>query len=105
MYISDGKNKIKLIVAKSYFLRLKGFMFKKNIDYAICFPKCKSIHTFFMKNNIDVYVTDKDNTVLYIYKNLKKNRILLPKKGVDKVFELPVDKIFFEIGDKIKIED
>lgn len=105
MYINDGKNKLKLIMAKSYFKRLKGFMFKKNIDYAICFPKCNSIHTFFMKEKIDVYMTDKDNKVLYIYKNLKKNRIILPKKGVYKIFELPVDKIFLKVGNKIKIED
>ena len=40
--------------------RLIGNMFKKNI-IDMCFPKCNSIHTFFMLNPIDVYMTDKNN--------------------------------------------
>ena len=105
MYIIDGKNKIELRYAKTYLKRLIGFMFKKNINYCLCFPKCKSIHTFFMRNRIDVYMTDKNNIVLYKYKDFKKYRVILPKQGVDKVFEFPVDKVNFEIGEKIKIED
>ena len=37
--------------------KLLGFMFKKNINYALRF-RCRSIHTFFMKENIDVIITD-----------------------------------------------
>ena len=56
-------------------------MFKKNINYSLCFPKCNSIHTFFMFKNIDVIMTDKDYNILYMYKNLKPFRIVLPKKN------------------------
>ena len=47
--------------------RLMGLMFKKNFDEIYLFPKCNSIHTFFMKENIDVIMCDKDNTILYIF--------------------------------------
>lgn len=55
--------------------RLLGLMFKKNINYCLCFKHCNSIHTFFMKENIIVVFTDKNNKILKI-KNTPKNRIL-----------------------------
>ena len=103
MYIEKNNKKIKVYILKNIFKRLKGFMFKKNIDYGLCFPRCNSIHTFFMKENIDVYMTDKDNKVIYIYKNLKKNRIILPKRKVYYTYELPVNIINFEINEKIRL--
>ena len=45
--------------------RLIGNMFKKNIQ-DMCFPKCNSIHTFFMFKPIDVFsasITKSDGTV------------------------------------------
>lgn len=67
--------------------KLIGFMFKKNIDYALRF-KCKSIHTFFMRESIDIVITNKNNKVLYIYNNFKKNRIII-KKNAYYFYELP----------------
>ena len=80
---------IEIKIAKSFFARLKGFMFKKNIKNGLCFPKCNSIHTFFMLTNIDVIMTDKNNNILYTYHNLKPNRIIWPKKKVYYTYELP----------------
>ena len=34
---------------------------------------------------------NKDNTILYYYKNFGKNKIILPKKGVTKVYETPAN--------------
>lgn len=76
-------------------------MFKKEIKEGLCFPKCNSIHTFFMKINIDVIMTDKDFNILYIYKNLKPNKIILPKKNVYYTFELPVNKSNFKLNEKV----
>ena len=77
----------------SFFDRLKGFMFEKNINYCKRFKKCNSIHTFFMLDSIDVVMTDKNNNVLYIFKNLKPNRIILPKKNVYYTYEFPKNTI------------
>ena len=105
MYIEHNNKKIQIFVLKNVFKRFKGFMFKKNIDYGLCFPKCNSIHTFFMKDNIDVYMTDKNNKVLYIYKNLGKNKIIFPKKNIYYTYEVPVNSIIFKTNDYIKIKD
>ncbi len=97
------KNKeIDLYECKSFFKRLKGFMFSKRIDKALLFDRCNSIHTFFMRCNIDVIMCDKDNNIIYYYHNLGKNKIILPKKKVRKVIELPVGYFKIELNDKIK---
>ena len=103
MYIIKDKNKIEVKECNNLFNRFIGFMFKKNINYALCFPKCNSIHTFFMLTPIDVIMTDKDYNILYIYKNLKPNKIILPKKNVYYTFELPINKFNYKINKKIKV--
>ena len=62
MRLLYNDKEIVLYECKSFFSRLKGFMFTKNIDKALLFDRCNSIHTFFMKENIDVIMCDKDNT-------------------------------------------
>lgn len=81
-------NSKKIKEAKTFFQKLKGLMFKKNFDYILKF-KTNGIHTFFMKTKIDVVLTDKVGKILYIYKSLKPNRIILPKKHVTYTYEMP----------------
>lgn len=82
--------------------KLLGFMFKKNINYALRF-KCKSIHTFFMKENIDVIITDKNNKVLYIYSNIPSNKIII-KKDAYYFYELPKHTNTYSVNDKLVIK-
>ena len=93
---------IDLYECKSFFSRLKGFMFTKNIDKALLFDN--SIHTFFMKENIDVIMCDNDNNILYFYRDLPKNKIILPKKGVRKVFETPSGYFDIKINERMMIK-
>lgn len=103
MLIYDNKS-LKITNCTTFFQRLKGFMFKKNINEALLFDKCNSIHTFFMKENIDVIMCDKNNTILYFYKNLKPNKIILPKRKVFKVIEMPPDFFNIKLNSKITIK-
>lgn len=96
---------INVYECKSFYTRFKGFMFKKNIEHALLFNHCNSIHTFFMKTNIDVIMCDKDNNILYYFNNLSKNKVILPKKNVYKTIELPVNYFNIVINTKIKICD
>ena len=99
-YNLDG-DYMEIIYCNTFISRLKGFMFKKNFDYALCFPKCNSIHTFFMREKIDIYMTDKDYNILYKKKNMKPWRIILPKKGVYYTFEFPINKVDYK--EKVKV--
>ena len=83
-------NGIKIVEAKGFKMRLLGFMFKKNINYGLLFKNCRSIHTFFMKNKIDVILTDKDDNIIKTYKSLEKNKIIIGQKKVKNVYELPL---------------
>lgn len=75
--------------AKSFRDRLMGLMFKKNINYGLLFNNCKSIHTFFMKEEIDIVATDKNDNIIKEYKNVKPWKILFAPKGTKKIYELP----------------
>lgn len=88
--------KINVKVCKSFPSRLIGLMFKKEFNYGLVFPKCNSIHTFFMKKEIDVIMTDINGNILHTYKHLKPYKIILPKKNVYYTFEFPSDKINFK---------
>ena len=103
MYITKDNIKLKIKACNNIFNRFMGFMFKRKINYGLCFPKCNSIHTFFMFKPIDVIMTDKEYNILYTYKNLKPNKIILPKKNVYYTFELPVNKFDFKINEKVKV--
>ena len=89
---------------RSFKDKLFGLMFKKNFDYGICLTGCSSIHTFFMKEKIDVIMTDINYNVIYIANNLLKNRIILPKKNVYYTFELPNGNNTYKINDKLIIK-
>ncbi len=99
-----GNKKITIYECKSYFSRLKGFMFQKEIKHALLFDHCNSIHTFFMKKNIDVIMCNKNNEVLYYYNNFGKRKIIWPKRKVTKVIELPVNYFNIKIGEIIKLK-
>jgi len=81
--------------------RFMGLMFKKQIT-PLCFPKCNSIHTFFMLKPIDIIMTDKNNKVIYIYRNLKPFRIIFPKKNVYFTYEFPINHTYTK---KVYIND
>ena len=104
MKLIYGNKKIEIYECKSFYSRLKGFMFAKEITYALLFDHCNSIHTFFMKSNIDVIMCDDENKILFYFNDLAKRKIIWPKKKVTKTIELPVNYFDIKIGEKIKIE-
>jgi len=104
MKLTYNNKEIVVTNCDTFLSRLRGFMFKKNINNALMFEKCNSIHTFFMKSNIDVIMCDKENNILYYYGNLGKNKVIFPKKKVYKTVELPVNYFDIKLNTKIRIE-
>ena len=104
MILVKGNKKLEIKVCNNIFNRFIGFMFKKNINYGICFPRCNSIHTFFMKECIDVIMTDKNYNIICIFKNLKPNKIILPKKNTYYTFEIPVNKLNLKENEKLQVK-
>lgn len=93
MYIKTNKTKYDIVLADTFYKRLTGLIGKKNIDYGMLFPKCNSIHTYFMKESIDVVGLDENNEVIYKYENLDKNRVIKINNEAKKtsILELPAN--------------
>lgn len=105
MKLIYNNNELKIIEYKSFINKFIGLMFKKeNINYGIRLNNCNSIHTFFMKQNIDICITDKNNKVLFLKENLNKNRIIKPIKNGYYTYELPLNTAkYFKIDNFINI--
>lgn len=75
-------------IADTFFKRLSGFMFRSKPHHkAILFKPCSSIHTFFMKFNIDVLFLNKDMKVVKKIENLPPKKVIMPVKEGEAVIE------------------
>lgn len=80
---------ITVINAKNFWTRFKGFMLKKEADYALLFKNCKSVHTFFIRFDLDIIYLDKENKVIKIIKQLKPFRVAMCVKNAVSILEIP----------------
>ncbi len=108
MKLKLNNKELEIVVAKDFKTRLLGLMGKKNINFGMLFPKCNGIHTYFMKENIDVIGLNEDNQVIYIYRSVPKNKIVKISEDAKKtsILELPENasqKLY--IGSILKFED
>ncbi|MDL2246566.1 DUF192 domain-containing protein [Methanobrevibacter sp. OttesenSCG-928-K11] len=99
-----NKTKSKIIetpikFANSYFSRLKGLMFKSNINYALVFnmehsknKHTSSIHTFFMFMDIDIYFIDNKMKVFEIAR-LSPWKVYVPSKKAKYILEFKKDSV------------
>ena len=90
-YLNINNIYIKIERANWFWPRFKGLMGKTNINYGMIFPKCNSIHTFFMREPIDIVAINNQNEIIMIARNLDKNKILNVKnsKKNTSIIELP----------------
>ena len=93
MNLKINNKKMTVKKATNFKTRLFGLMGQKDIKEAILFPKCNAIHTFFMKEEIDVIGLNEENQVIYIYRNVPKNKIVKVSNENKKtsILELPKD--------------
>ena len=52
-----------VIIANTFLKKLKGLMFQKKIQQGMLFPNTRSIHTFFMKDKIDIIMINNRNKI------------------------------------------
>lgn len=102
MFLKVKNKNLELVICNSFKSRLLGNMFKENIDNILCFPKCNSIHTIFMKSPIDIVMLNKEKKVIHIINNLKPYKITFPKKNVYYTLEFPNNENIYNINDIIE---
>lgn len=98
---------MKVFVATSFKDKLIGLMNKKNIDYGLLIENCKSIHTFFMLENIDVILLNKENRILMINRDVPPNKVLIFKNNnKTNILELPSNSsLNLKVNDIIDISN
>ena len=81
-----------VILADTFFGRLKGLMFRRNLDIGegLMLSPCNMIHTFGMRFNLDIIFLSKDNVVLYIIENFPPGKSSPMIHKANRVIELPV---------------
>ena len=95
---------MKIIIADTFFKRLKGLMGKRDFDDVILFTNLtdSSIHTMFMRFEIDIYFLDK-NKIIYDKVSLKPWKFYKPKKQAEYILETKKNKLKLEIGDSLDL--
>ena len=92
---------IKIEYADNYLKRLMGLMFKKDIDYGLLFilKYGSSIHTCFMRFNIDVYFLD-ENKIIFDKITMKPWKYYKPSKKAKYILETKEKTLNLNIGEK-----
>ena len=96
-------------VAESFFSKLTGLIFKKNLNSGegLLVENCNSIHTFWMRFPIDVLFLDANNRVIYIVKDLKPFRVTPLIRGAIKVLEIKsgeVSRLGLNVGNILRFK-
>lgn len=86
----DNKQIKDIYIAESFYEKFKGLMFiSKQKSFKLLIKNCNSVHTCFMKFNLDIYCLDKDYKIITVYTNIKPFRFILPTKKVCHILEIP----------------
>ena len=103
MEIIVNQEKFNLEIANTFLKKLFGLMGKTNIKKGLFFFHTRSIHTFLMKEDIDIIMINKDNKVIYFEKKVPRNKVIIKKRAYHTI-ELPTNSITnLKIGDEIII--
>lgn len=93
---------MKIVKANSFFMKFKGLMFEKDVNYGMLFYKTNMIHTFFMKINIDIYGLDDNLIVIEKRKNIKPWSVVI-LNHCKNALEIPSSLDYkMNIGDKVE---
>ena len=68
----------RVLLADSFRARLLGLALLSDLprDYALCLPRCSSVHTFGMRFEIDVTFLDREGRALRIDRRVPPGRLL-----------------------------
>ncbi len=86
---SNGTFVAEADVAENFFTRMRGLMGQSPIRRALWIVPCSDIHTFNMREAIDVVFLSRENEVMRIVEAMPKNKISGKVKGAYSVLELP----------------
>lgn len=82
MKIQIGEQNLEMKPCTTFSSRLLGMMFLKSpLPYGFYFPNCSSLHTFFMRQNIDIIMVNENQQIIAYYFNIKPWKIISNRKA------------------------
>jgi hypothetical protein len=95
------------IVARSFWKRFMGLMLKKTFNGfdAMVFPKCNSIHSFFMMFYIDVVCLNASGAICNLRKNMRPGGFFIAGRETKTLIEFPkgtIEKFNISVGDRLE---
>lgn len=97
----------RLEAAESFKTRAIGLIGTRSMkDYALLFPQCNWIHTFFMSIPIDVVYVDKKMKIKKIDHSLQPWRMPLPVFGAATVIEMEAglaERFNLQVGEELHV--
>lgn len=91
-------------IMNSFFERLSGLMFKKDISCdALVFKDCGSIHSFFCFVIFNALFIGRDGKILNHFTNIKQNKILPPVFKTKYLIEYLNEPLKFSDNDIIEV--
>lgn len=84
-------------VANHFFQRLRGWMGKRKVlpHEGLLLQPCNSIHTFFMKIEIDACFLDADNHIVFMLERIKPYSVSPIIQSANKILELQGGRLEF----------
>ncbi|HYH09659.1 MAG TPA: DUF192 domain-containing protein [Thermoanaerobaculia bacterium] len=87
--------------------RFFGLMGRRDLgDVRLWFPRCRSVHTCFMRGSIDVVFLDANNTVVELHSGVRPWRLLNARgRVVQSTLELStggIRTLALEVGDEVR---
>jgi uncharacterized membrane protein (UPF0127 family) len=98
-----------VVAADGFSSRLFGLMGRRDLSGArLWFPRCTSVHTFFMRAPIDIVFLDRERVVVSLHEKAKPWRMFRGGRGADSVLELSAGfarQRELETGDRLQWQD
>jgi hypothetical protein len=95
--------------ATGFIERFIGLLGKKSIPpgYAMYFPDCNSIHTYFMKMPIDVIMLDSGGKIVFVRENMApwKTAVCLKAKTTLEMKAGEIRRMGLKVEDQLKIQN
>lgn len=104
MYLLIKEHKMPVKKAVWFHQRLIGLMFQKKLKYGMLFKHTNSVHTFFMKVNIDIVGLNEKNEVIFKAVDIPKNKIVSINNKIKNtsILEMPKNTSrLLKIGDRL----
>ncbi len=101
--VNGNETGLRVLSACGFFSRLAGLIFSAKTGHALLIPRCRAVHTLFMKYSLDIAFLDGKNSVVEFMPCVPPWKPLLFALNARSVLEIPAGVVpsKLEKGDRL----